>query len=448
MGPQYQATIDSYAASPQATQSAGNQTLGKAMEQSPVHDGFGTGSSMYDNDMGKGYQPAPVAQPPQPQNQPSTAGVTPSWAQEQKPLKKGGRAKRADGGGFYATQNAPSDLSMLFNQAPSSMMTGDTLAKMAASGTTPVPGTPAPTNVGGGAKMSLPSYEPDYSRVSIPAPSPNIYSKYRDPNAGAVLYNQGLSNEDFLNQASQAAWGGPLDEAGKNFWLDALNKGYSQKDAENTFYGTKEAKQYEQSKLNDFLDNLYQQEFARSADPGGKQYWAERINKGTPLQEVEKAFIGSPEYQNRAFLDQAYQSALGRNANQAELQNWMGKLASGEANRKQIDQALNASEEVQKNLARGITPDIYGEVDPFVAGYNARVGTAQNIYGTIAKQNYEAAQEQKKQYQAALDALTKTNAQKMTEAEVLKKQQDEAAAAAAAEADRQRLLLFLLMSQG
>ena len=100
----------------------------------------------------------------------------------------------------------------------------------------------------------------------------------------------------------------------------------------------------------------------------------------------------------------------------------------------------------QNALMPGVYADQPGMMDPFVAQYNARVGAAQNIYGNIAKQNYMAAQQQQKDYQTALDALTKTNEQKMTEAEALKKQQDEAAAAAAA-AEQQRLLLFLLMSQ-
>lgn len=313
MGPQYQATIDSYAASPQAAQSAGNQTLGKAMEQSPVHNGFGTGSSMYDNDMDKGYQPAPVAMPPQPKNQPSSAGVTPSWAQQ--PRKRGGRAKRADGGSLAALFGS------MANQPQSLMRTGDTVREF-----------------GQAQPIMAPTSQPP---APMPMPAPN--------------------------QAQ------PMPATSDPYDL--------------------------------YLNQLYSQSFNRAPDEGGLNYWKDilKAGKNTP-EEVKQAFLGSPEYKNRSALAQ------------------------------------------QNALMPGVYADQPGMMDPFVAGYLSRIGAAQNIYGNIAKQNYAASQEQQKQYQEALDALTKSGEQKMSEAEILKKQQDEAAAAAEAERQRQ-LLLFILMSQ-
>lgn len=326
MGPQYQATIDSYAASPQATQSAGNQTLGKAMEQSPVHDGFGTRSSVYDNDMDVSQQPAPVAQPPQPQNQPSSAGINPSWAQQ--PRKRGGRAKRADGGSLAALFGS------MANQPQSLMRTGDTVRQFGQA-------------------------QPMMAAMPQPAPMPTA--------------NQGQP----LTPPAQ-----PLradDPQSDTFPVDPYDI---------------------------YLNRLYLQNFNRAPDEGGLNYWKDILKSGkqTP-DEIKQIFLNSPEYKTRSAVAQ------------------------------------------QNALMPGVYADQPGMMDPFVAQYNARVGNAQNTYGNIAKQNYEAAQEQQKQYQAALDALTKTNEQKMSEAEILKKQQDEAAAAAAAEAERQRLLLFLLMSQ-
>jgi hypothetical protein len=313
MGPQYQATIDSYAASPQAAQSAGNQTLGKAMEQSPVHNGFGTGSSMYDNDMDKGYQPAPVAMPPQPKNQPSSAGVTPSWAQQ--PRKRGGRAKRADGGSLAALFGS------MANQPQSLMRTGDTVREF-----------------GQAQPIMAPTSQPP---APMPMPAPN--------------------------QAQ------PMPATSDPYDL--------------------------------YLNQLYSQSFNRAPDEGGLNYWKDilKAGKNTP-EEVKQSFLGSPEYKNRSALAQ------------------------------------------QNALMPGVYADQPGMMDPFVAGYLSRIGAAQNIYGNIAKQNYAASQEQQKQYQEALDALTKSGEQKLSEAEILKKQQDEAAAAAEAERQRQ-LLLFILMSQ-
>jgi hypothetical protein len=328
MGPQYQATVDSYAASPQAAQSAGNQTLGKAMEQSPVHNGFGTGSSMYDNDMDKGYQPAPVAMPPQPKNQPSSAGVTPSWAQQ--PRKRGGRAKRADGGSLAALFGS------MANQPQSLMRTGDTVREFgqAQPMMAPAPQQPAP----------------------MPMPAPNQGQPLMPP-----------------TQPIRAD-----DPQADTFPIDPYDV---------------------------YLNQLYSQSFNRAPDEGGLNYWKDilKAGKNTP-EEVKQSFLGSPEYKTRSALAQ------------------------------------------QNALMPGVYADQPGMMDPFVAGYLSRIGAAQNIYGNIAKQNYAASQEQQKQYQEALDALTKSGEQKLSEAEILKKQQDEAAAAAEAERQRQ-LLLFFLMSQ-
>ena len=314
MGPQYQATIDSYAASPQASQATGNQTPGKAIEQSPLHNGFGTGSSMYDNDMGKGYQPAPVAQPPQPQNQPASAGINPSWAQQR---NRGGRAERADGGSLAALFGSMAD------QPQSLMRTGDTVREF---------GQAAPV------MQSVPQ-----QAAPMPAPMP-APSPAQELPASADPYDK-------------------------------------------------------------YLNQLYSQSFNRAPDEGGMSYWRDVLKSGreTP-EQIKQAFLTSPEYKIRSAMAQ------------------------------------------QNALMPGVYADQPGMMDPFVAQYNARVGAAQNIYGNIAKQNYMAAQQQKKEYEDALASLTKSGEEKLSEAEVLKRQQDEAAAAAAA-AEQQRLLLFLLLSQ-
>ena len=387
MGPQYQATIDSYAASPQTTQASGNQTLGKSMEQSPLHNGLGTGSSMYDNDMDRSYQPAPVAQPPQPPNQPSTAGVTPSWAQEQKPLKKGGRAKRANGGSLAEIFGS------MANQPQSLMRTGDTVrdfgqaqSMMGAAPQQPVP-MPAPAPNQG--QPLMPPTQP------APSGGPNVDAFPIDP------YDVYL-NKLYMQNLNRAP-----DQEGLNFWKGVLKSGAKTQDQiAQDFLASQE---YKDRPYSDFINSLYMQNFNRAPDPSGLSYWQDVLKSGkkTPDQ-IKQDFLNSQEFKNRQTT---------------------GSLAE------------------QNALAPGVIADKPGTMDPFVAQYNARVGAAQNIYGNIAKQNYAAAQEQQKQYQAALDALTKTNEQKMSEAEVLKKQQDEAAAAAAAEAERQRLLLFFLMSQ-
>jgi hypothetical protein len=333
---------------------------------------------MYDNDMDKGYQPAPVAMPPQPQNQPSTAGVTPSWAQQ--PRKRGGRAKRADGGSLAALFGS------MANQPQSLMRTGDTVREF------------------GQAQPMMPS------QVFSPAPQQQMA-----PPAPAQVAQQPPSPltapsadpyDAFLNQLYKQEFNRAPDTEGLNFWRDVLKSGSkTQSQVAKDFLASQE---YQDKPYNEFLNNLYMQNFNRTADPGGLSYWQDILKSGkeTP-EQVRQNFLNSQEFKNRQTT---------------------GRLAE------------------QNALAPGVIADKSGTMDPFVAQYNARVGAAQNIYGNIAKQNYAASQEQQKQYQEALDALTKSGEQKMSEAEILKKQQDEAAAAAEAERQRQ-LLLFILMSQ-
>lgn len=194
MGPQYQATVGSFAASPQAQepqqamQTPGNQTLGKAIEQSPVHDGFGTRSGMYDNGMDVSAQPAPVATPPQPQNQPATAGVNPSWAQQGR--KRGGRAKKADGGPLAAFANGP--ISPL-------MMTGDTLARM------PQAQAPAPVQQAPAAMANPPM---------LPANNPQMDT-----------FPQMSPEDAYLTRLYAQNFNRAPDPEGMEFWKNALTSG-------------------------------------------------------------------------------------------------------------------------------------------------------------------------------------------------------------------------------
>lgn len=316
MGQQYQDTISSFAASPQAmepqqaTQTAGNNTLGKSMEQSPMHDGFGTRSGMYDNGMDVSAQPAPAAPPPQPQNQPASAGINPSWAQQAR--KRGGRAKRADGGPLAAFASGP--ISPL-------MMTGDTLAKLPQSA---IPATNVPAQVQAPASVPVP--------VPVPPQMPAI-PQSSDP--------------------------------------------------------------YES-----YLNNLYMQDFNRAPDPGGMSYWKDILSskKATP-EQVAQQFLGSDEFRNRSAMAQ--------------------------------DNALMP----------GVIADQPGTMDPFVAGYNARMANAQKLYGGIAQQNAVQNTADQVEYQKQLEAVQAANQQRLAAAQQAKAERQ----AREAEAARQQQLMMMLM---
>ena len=366
MGPQYQATIDSYAASPQAAQSAGNQALGKSIEQSPVHTGFGTGSSMYDNDMDRSYQPAPVAQPPQPQNQPSSAGITPSWAQQ--PRSHGGRAERVDGGQLQSASasNPFAAFGSMANQPPSMMMTGDTLASLAA--------------------MRPQTTEPPPANMTDPVEAP--------------ISNSSSAYQNYLNNLYMQNLGRPAREEGLNYWTPLLQSGQVTPQQLSGYIA--QTQEYRQN-LPNVLNEIYRQNVGRAPAEGGRRFWTPLLESGrvTP-QELIANIQATPEGRSYA-----------------------------------------------RDVSQRVVSDRPNTIDPFVDQYNARANAAQNLYGTIAQQNYAASEQQRREYQQALDALSTSNQQALSEAQIAQQRQDEEAAAAARRAaeEHQRNML-LLMAMG
>ena len=328
MGPQYQATIDSYAAFPQATQSNGNQTLGKAIEQSPVHSGFGTGSSMYDNDMDKSYQPAPVAIPPQPQNQPASAGINPSWAQQ--PRKRGGRTKRADGG-------------MLTTAAPTQ-------------GAMPAP--PAPRTFGqqaaGLAAFNLPSQAQGFSQ----APLSDFGSMYNQPSS-MMMTGDTASRFNFMPSSINA-----LRDA-RNLPQNLLNQS-----AQAAGIDTSAAA--DQSRAGSYIDQIYRDYLGRDPDAGGRQYYMNQLQSGkmTPDQ-IQGDFLGSPEYQSQLssslasgqsgsgskasnYVDNMFRTYLGRAPDVGGQQYYIDQITSGRMTPEQVKSDILGSKEYTARAAAGV----------------------------------------------------------------------------------------------
>jgi len=52
------------------------------------------------------------------------------------------------------------------------------------------------------------------------------------------------------------------------------------------------------SQYDPFLTSLYQQDFNRAPDTGGLQYWEQQLASGKSQQDVNNAFLNSPEYQS------------------------------------------------------------------------------------------------------------------------------------------------------
>lgn len=97
---------------------------------------------------------------------------------------------------------------------------------------------------------------------------------------------------------------------------------------------------------------LYLSSFGRLPDTEGLQYWTQALQNGATLEDIQQAFLQSPEFATvaagsaTAFLTTAYENALGRPADADGLQFWTQQLAAG-TSRAEVLAALAGSPEGQ-----------------------------------------------------------------------------------------------------
>ena len=97
---------------------------------------------------------------------------------------------------------------------------------------------------------------------------------------------------------------------------------------------------------------LYQTALDRSADQAGAQYWLDGIDAGTEsFINVAASFLASNEYTtkygtqtNAQFVEQMYQNAFDRSADQAGLDYWLNSLNSGTSRASVLASIASSSE--------------------------------------------------------------------------------------------------------
>lgn len=101
---------------------------------------------------------------------------------------------------------------------------------------------------------------------------------------------------------------------------------------------------------------LYQGLLDRSADQGGAQYWETQVAAGESTQTVANAFMASQEYitdygtqTNSQFVNQIYENAFGRSADAGGLAYWVGTLDQG-ASRAGVAVAIVGSPEAISSI--------------------------------------------------------------------------------------------------
>ena len=104
----------------------------------------------------------------------------------------------------------------------------------------------------------------------------------------------------------------------------------------------------------EYFDTLieadYQKYLGRAADPQGLASWQSAMQSGMTDEQVEAAFIGSPEYYQHSggtdvsWVDAMYQNLLGRQPDSAGESYWVNRLANG-SNRTEVAHGFAASAE-------------------------------------------------------------------------------------------------------
>jgi hypothetical protein len=138
-------------------------------------------------------------------------------------------------------------------------------------------------------------YEQELGRAADPG-GLNFYSNLINEGATAEEVRQALNASDegrtfdlqSVNRAYQDQLGRAADPAGTQFYLDLIQKGYSQEDIEQMLNNSEEGKTFD---LNTLMSS-YQSVLGRPIDAAGREYWLSRMGQDTSLDpRTINAFI-------------------------------------------------------------------------------------------------------------------------------------------------------------
>ncbi|MCU1369952.1 MAG: Prenyltransferase [Ilumatobacteraceae bacterium] len=76
-----------------------------------------------------------------------------------------------------------------------------------------------------------------------------------------------------------------------------------------------------------FVDAVYQSVLGRAADPSGRAFWINQLNKGRSVESVARTLVASSEYR-RTQVKNTFQRVLDRQPTTGERDYWTAKLAS------------------------------------------------------------------------------------------------------------------------
>lgn len=186
--------------------------------------------------------------------------------------------------------------------------------------------------------------------------------------------------------------GRAAEPGGKDFWLRKVDKGDARSDIIRKFQTTGEYRRT-------VVDDVYRAFLQRAADSSGRTYWAEQIRKGANPDQIRAQVIGSSEYYNKSgasaegFAAALYQQVVRRPATTSEIASVKSQIGSGKS-RQSIAAALLATRSGDTATVQSIyerylrrTPPA-NEITRWVNQLQAGVTELRIVVDTVASNEY------------------------------------------------------------
>jgi hypothetical protein len=139
------------------------------------------------------------------------------------------------------------------------------------------------------------------------------------------------------------------------YWIDFLDRGGAIEQMEAAFLGSAEFSATRPDP-NVFLQALYETALSRPLDEGGRQAWLQALAGGTSRGQVAASLLGSLEAE-QLFIEGLYGRFLSRAPNPFEVQSWIQTVAQT-GSRKQVFALIGGSTESIVEQANGVLTEI------------------------------------------------------------------------------------------
>lgn len=184
-----------------------------------------------------------------------------------------------------------------------------------------------------------------------------------------------LSNEQYVEILYRTMMGRSSDPAGKKYWLDSIDCGFSDMFILNGFVGSKEfgeicdeygiicselvlTEPRDQNRgVTEFVSRNYTKALERSVDIHGLNDWCHRIlYEGLEPGESVKGIVFSPEFMghnhsNEKFVTLMYHTFFNREPDPAGYADWLGSLNNGTRSRNDVVEGFINAQEFRELVA-------------------------------------------------------------------------------------------------